>query len=63
VFINPDLTVHLFRLPVDEWVCLDAVTRIPAGGGAGSVGLAESALFDRQGRIGRSLQSLLVSAR
>jgi hypothetical protein len=60
LFVNPDLTVHLNRLPVDEWVCLDAVTRIDPTPGAGSVGLAESALFDRDGRIGRSLQSLLV---
>ena len=28
-FINPDLTVYLHRLPVGEWVCLDAVTYPP----------------------------------
>ncbi len=28
VFINPDLTVHLERDPVGEWVCLDAETTI-----------------------------------
>lgn len=60
LFVNPDLTVYLFRLPVDEWVCLDAVTRLDPSSGAGGVGLAESALFDREGRIGRSVQSLLV---
>jgi acyl-coenzyme A thioesterase PaaI-like protein len=60
-FVNPDLTIHLFRLPVDEWVCLDAVTRINGEPGMGSIGLAESALFDRRGRIGRSLQSLVIS--
>ena len=26
LFINVDLTVHLIRLPVGEWVCLDAIT-------------------------------------
>ena len=26
LFINVDLSVHLHRLPVGEWVCLDAVT-------------------------------------
>jgi hypothetical protein len=61
LFINPDLSVHLFRLPIDEWVCLDAVTRIGLEPGNGSVGLAESVLFDRRGRFGRSLQSLLVA--
>jgi hypothetical protein len=63
LFVNPDLTVHLYRLPVDEWVCLDAITRMDTGGTGGSVGLAESTLFDRRGRIGRSLQSLLISRR
>jgi hypothetical protein len=59
LFINPDLTIHLHRLPAGEWVCLDARTQVqPAG-----VGLAESVLFDEHGVIGRSLQSLLVEAR
>jgi hypothetical protein len=56
LFINPDLTISLHRLPVGEWVALDAVTAAEANG----VGMAESALFDEQGRIGRSIQSLLV---
>lgn len=56
LFINPDLTVYLQREPVGEWVGLDAVT-YPEGTG---VGLAESALYDQRGRIGRSLQSLLI---
>lgn len=56
LFINPDLTVHLHRLPVGEWVCLDAVTRL----GDDGVGLAESLLFDEAGPIGRATQSLLV---
>jgi hypothetical protein len=56
VFVNPDLTVVLARLPVDEWVGLDARTRVAEHG----VGYAESALYDREGRIGRSLQSLLI---
>lgn len=56
LFINPDLTIHLHRLPTDEWVCLDAITRV----GDEGVGFAESALFDRRGRIGRSVQSLLI---
>lgn len=59
LFLNPDLTVNLHRLPVGEWVCIDAVTRI----GPDGVGLAESLLFDEQGPIGRATQSLLVEAR
>lgn len=59
LFINPDLTLHLQRPPRGEWVCLDAVTW-PEGEG---MGLAESELFDAEGRIGRSLQSLLLERR
>jgi hypothetical protein len=59
LFLNPDLTVNLHRLPVGEWVCIDAVTRI----GADGVGLAESLLLDADGPIGRATQSLLVEAR
>ncbi|MFN2582455.1 MAG: thioesterase family protein [Candidatus Dormibacteria bacterium] len=59
LFINTDLTVHVHRLPVDEWVCLDATTVVQPTG----IGLAQSALSDRDGAIGRSLQSLLVDVR
>jgi len=56
IYINADLTVYLHRYPAGEWVCLDASSRVePAG-----LGLAESELFDEHGRIGRSLQALLV---
>jgi hypothetical protein len=56
VFINPDLTVYVYRLPVGEWVCLDAATYLSDQG----VGQAECTLFDEQGRLGHSAQSLLV---
>jgi hypothetical protein len=59
LFINPDLTVHLHRLPEGEWVCLDAVSHLEPHG----VGLAQSSLWDERGRLGRSLQSLLVEPR
>lgn len=59
LFINPDLTVYVERLPEGEWVGLDAATRI---GGAGA-GLAESVLFDTRGRLGRGLQGLYVAER
>ncbi len=55
MFINPDLTITLSRYPTGEWVGLDAVT-YPSDDG---VGFAESALYDEDGRIGRSVQSLL----
>lgn len=58
-FMNPDLTVYLHRMPVGEWVCLDART-IPQSNG---IGLAETRLLDEQGAIGRSQQSLIIEAR
>jgi hypothetical protein len=59
LFINVDLTVHLERMPVGEWVCVDAQT-LPQPSG---VGTAESVLSDEDGRIGRALQTLLVAQR
>ncbi|MEX2626606.1 MAG: thioesterase family protein [Ilumatobacteraceae bacterium] len=59
LFINPDLTVHLARPAAGEWIGIRSITRI----GAEGAGLAESALFDESGRIGRSLQSLFVTPR
>ncbi len=59
VFINPDLTVDLYRPPVGEWVCLSARTRF----GTPGVGTTESALWDAEGRIGRAVQNLVVEPR
>ncbi len=59
LFINVDLTVHLERMPVGEWVCVDAQT-LPQPTGNGT---AESVLSDRGGRIGRALQTLLIAQR
>ncbi|HEX3811880.1 MAG TPA: thioesterase family protein [Mycobacteriales bacterium] len=58
-FINPELTVHLYRLPETDWICLQARTTVSPQG----VGLAESALYDRHGAIGRGAQALLVGPR
>jgi hypothetical protein len=59
LFINPDLTVHLCRQPVGEWICLDAQTQLDPSG----VGLATSKLYDLKGPVGRAVQSLLVESR
>lgn len=60
LFINPELTIHLMRMPVGEWVCLDARTYMAPSDG---IGFAESALYDEQGRIGRAVQALFVDRR
>ncbi|TMM32773.1 MAG: thioesterase family protein [Actinobacteria bacterium] len=59
LFVNADLTVHLLRYPAGEWVCLEAATSIDRAG----IGLADTALHDEQGRIGRCAQSLFVARR
>lgn len=59
LFVNVDLTVQLERLPAGEWICVDAVT-LPQPSG---IGTAESVLYDARGRIGRALQTLLISER
>ena len=58
-FINPELTVHLHREAVGEWICLDAQTAISAGG----TGLATSVLSDLDGPVGVGAQSLFVAPR
>jgi hypothetical protein len=58
-FINPELTVHLHREAVGEWICLDATTTVTPGG----VGLATSVLSDLDGPVGLGAQALLVAAR
>ena len=59
IFINVDLSVHLHRLPAGAWVCLEATT-LPEPNG---VGLADTALHDERGALGRALQTLLVRER
>jgi Thioesterase-like superfamily len=59
LFVNTDLSVHLKRMPVGEWVCLDATTYPERNG----VGLADTTLCDERGRIGRAAQTLLVRRR
>jgi hypothetical protein len=58
-FVNCDLTIHLLRRPVGEWICLQARS---AFGGNGC-GIAESALYDEGGLIGRAVQTLAVRLR
>jgi hypothetical protein len=59
LFVNVDLTVHLARPPRGEWVCLDATTYPERDG----IGLAQSALYDEEGRIGVAAQTLVIRPR
>jgi hypothetical protein len=59
LFVNTDLSVHVHREPVGEWVLLDARTRVEPHG----AGLAHSMLSDERGPLGLAAQSLFVAQR
>ena len=59
MFINPELTIHLWRVPAGEWIAL----RCRSDLGRRGVGLAKSALYDTDGLFGRAAQSLFVDTR
>lgn len=58
LFPNTDLSIHLFREPVGEWVGLDASVSF----GPSGVGLTAAVLHDEQGPIGRAAQTLTLRA-
>lgn len=58
-FMNTELSVHLVRPMIGEWVCLHADTVL----GPGAVGLATAEAYDSHGLVARSAQALLVTRR
>jgi len=59
LFLNTDLTIHLHRTPVGEWIGLDSNAVIgPAG-----LGTVSATLFDEAGHTGRCAQALTVRPR
>ncbi len=63
LFINPDLSVHLARPPVGEWIGMVSHSRYGTEVESTGAGFAESELYDADGRVGRSIQSLFVDPR
>jgi Thioesterase-like superfamily len=59
LFVNTDLTIAMLRPPGGEWICLDSRTEHSASG----AGLSSTVLFDQDGFLGRSMQSLFVDRR
>src|SRR5437764_8090114 len=53
LFINTELTVHLWREPVGEWIGVDSDTTV----GPTGVGTAASVLHDGDGPVGRTAQA------
>ena len=58
LFVNTDLTVHLHRDAVGEWVLIDAASVADPVG----AGLASSRLYDEAGAVGLAAQTLFVDA-
>ncbi|HYM34040.1 MAG TPA: thioesterase family protein [Steroidobacteraceae bacterium] len=58
-FINADLNINLARMPVGEWVLLDAESYV----GPTGAGVAFARLGDMQGYFGRAVQSLVIEPR
>lgn len=58
-FLNADLTVHMAREPIGEWILLDAHTWV----GPDGAGLAMARLADTTGYFGRCVQSLVIAKR
>ena len=58
-FINADVSINLARMPVGEWILLDARTWL---GGQGA-GIAFAKLGDERGYFGTAVQSLVIEPR
>jgi hypothetical protein len=58
-FLNGDLSINLARMPIGDWVLLDAETWVDTTG----VGLAAGRLADERGFFGRAVQSLVIEKR
>lgn len=59
VSINPDLTLHIEREPVSDWVGVAGKTRLSPDG----TGQSHATLHDLKGQLGRALASLYVAPR
>ena len=59
VFMNTDTVVHLHRLPIGN----DFALRARGSIGPDGIGVTTADIFDRQGFIGTSAQTLLVQRR
>ncbi len=59
LFVNTELTIHLHREAIGEWIGLDARTSLSASG----FGLSTATLHDLDGPIGVCAQSLFIEPR
>jgi hypothetical protein len=58
-FVNPDISLHLHRMPRGDWIGMRSVSYPQPHG----IGIADTALYDLEGRIGRVVQSQYLELR
>jgi len=58
MFMNPDITIAIHRLPESDWLASRATSYWQSTG----VGLSQATLFDKKGPIGTAIQTLVVQA-
>lgn len=56
-FVNTDLTIHLHRPPIGDWLG----SRSESIWNPDGVGLSDALLFDDRGPVGRAVQTLLIT--
>ncbi len=58
-FINADITLYLHRMPLGDWIGMDARSIHQAHG----LGMIESRMYDESGPVGVAVQALLANRR
>jgi hypothetical protein len=58
-FVNPDISLHIHRMPRGEWIGMRSVSYPQPHG----IGIADTTLYDLEGRIGRVVQSQYLDLR
>jgi hypothetical protein len=58
-FINPEISLYLFRAPRDQWILIRSRTRV----GANGAGLTMATLSDRQGPFAEVMQAMSFEKR
>lgn len=59
LFVNTELSVHVHRQPMGEWIAVSASTVV----GPTGLGTVTGLLFDEAGHVGRLAQGLVVRPR
>lgn len=59
LFVNPDITLYLHRLPESEWIGMKSEVQQEDSG----IGMTDTVVYDLRGRIGRIVQAQLLDLR